>query len=212
MSGYEDLSAAVFEGSQDKVIALVQQLLEEGESAQNILNEGLLTGMGKLGVMFKNNEVFVPEVLVAARALNAGTAALKEKFVEEGVKPIGKVVIATVAGDLHDIGKNLVKLMMEGSGFEVIDLGVDVSDENIVSAVEEHKPDILALSALLTTTMNHQGTVIQALEEAGIRDSVKIIVGGAPITEDFSVRIGADLFALDAAGAADVSKAAVSRI
>ena len=162
--------------------------------------------MGELGVKFKNNEVFVPEVLIAARALNKGTETLKAKLVDLEVKSVGKVVLATVAGDLHDIGKNLVKLMLEGSGFEVIDLGTDVPADKIVSAVNEYSPDVVALSALLTTTMAAQGDVIKALEAAGIRDKVKVIVGGAPITEAFAKEIGADAYTPDAASAAEVAR------
>jgi 5-methyltetrahydrofolate--homocysteine methyltransferase len=206
MSLYEDLSAAVYSGKAKEVVALVEQGISEGLPSQDILDKGLLDGMGKLGVKFKNNEVFVPEVLVAARALNKGTAVLKAKLVEDGVEAIGKVVLATVQGDLHDIGKNLVKLMLEGAGFEVVDLGVDVGDEAIVTAVKENNPDIVALSALLTTTMGQQQSAINALKDAGVRDQIKIIVGGAPITQTFADEIGADGYSADAAGAADVAK------
>jgi 5-methyltetrahydrofolate--homocysteine methyltransferase len=206
MSLYEDLSAAVYAGKAKEVVALVEQGLGEGLPAQDLLDQGLLDGMSKLGVKFKNNEVFVPEVLVAARALNKGTAVLKAKLVEEGVEPIGKVVLATVQGDLHDIGKNLVKLMLEGAGFEVVDLGVDVADDAIVAAVKENNPDILALSALLTTTMGKQQSTIVALNDAGVRSDIKILVGGAPITQTYADEIGADGYAADAAGAADVAK------
>ncbi len=180
--------------------------MDEGISPQQILDEGLLKGMGELGVRFKNNEVFVPEVLIAARALNKGTDTLKAKLVDLDVKAVGKVVLATVAGDLHDIGKNLVKLMLEGAGFEVIDLGTDVAADKIVAAVNEHNPDIVALSALLTTTMAAQADAIKALEAAGVRDKVKVIVGGAPITEAFAKEIGADGYSEDASGAAEISK------
>jgi 5-methyltetrahydrofolate--homocysteine methyltransferase len=206
MSLYEDLSAAVYAGKAKEVVALVEQGISEGLPSQDILDKGLLDGMGKLGVKFKNNEVFVPEVLVAARALNKGTAVLKAKLVEDGVQSIGKVVLATVQGDLHDIGKNLVKLMLEGAGFDVVDLGVDVADDAIVAAVKENNPDILALSALLTTTMGQQQSVINAINDAGVRDQIKIIVGGAPITQTFADEIGADGYSADAAGAADVAK------
>ncbi|MDR1027896.1 MAG: corrinoid protein [Clostridiales Family XIII bacterium] len=207
MTIFEELSEAIQEGDAERVAELVGRAIDEGIQAQDILDKGLLDGMNKLGVKFKNNEVFVPEVIIAARALNSGTTLLKAKLVEEGVKPIGKVVIATVAGDLHDIGKNLVKLMFEGAGFAVIDLGVDVSAEKIVDAVKENDPDIVALSALLTTTMIQQGNVITALQEAGIRDKVKVMVGGAPVTEDFANSIGADKYTSDAATAAEEAKA-----
>jgi 5-methyltetrahydrofolate--homocysteine methyltransferase len=210
MALFEDLSSAVYGGNKDVVVTLVKQGMNEGIPAQDILDKGLLDGMAKLGVQFKNNKVFIPEVLVAARALNSGTDILKEKLVEEGIEAAGKVVLATVAGDLHDIGKNLVKLMMESAGFEVIDLGVDVHPEAIVKAVEEHEPDIVALSALLTTTMEQQGATIEALNAAGVRDSVKIMIGGAPTTEAFAVQIGADAFTTDAATAAEKAKELVS--
>ena len=164
MSLLEQISTAVQQGKAKDVVALVQEALDSGATAQQILDEGLLKGMSILGVKFKNNEVFVPEVLIAARALNRGTELLKPRLVEEGVEPIGRVVIGTVKGDLHDIGKNLVKMMLEGAGFAVIDLGVDVSEEKFIEAVKEHKPQILALSALLTTTMNNQQTVIERLK------------------------------------------------
>jgi 5-methyltetrahydrofolate--homocysteine methyltransferase len=209
MAILEEISGMVQKGKAKDVVSLVNQALEEGHSAQEILDKGLLKGMGELGVRFKNNEVFVPEVLVAARALNQGSAILKEKLVEEGAKAIGTVVIATVAGDLHDIGKNLVRMMMEGVGLTVIDLGVDVSDEKIVEAVKEHNPDIVALSALLTTTMDQQSSVIKALQEAGVRDKVKVMVGGAPITPSFCEAIGADSYTPDASTAAEVAKSLV---
>jgi 5-methyltetrahydrofolate--homocysteine methyltransferase len=206
MAVFEELSDAVYDGNADLVESLIGQAFEENISAQDILDKGLLDGMNKLGVKFKNNEVFVPEVLIAARALNRGTSLLKAKLVEEGVKPLGKVVIATVSGDLPDIGKNLVKLMLEGAGFAVVDLGVDVTPEKIVAAVKENEPDIVALSALLTTTMAQQGNVITALQDAGVRDQVKVLVGGAPVTEDFANKIGADKYTADAASAAEVAK------
>jgi len=210
MSVLSDIAELVQKGKAQEVSDLVLQALDEGLGAQQILDEGLLKGMGELGVKFKNNEVFVPEVLIAARALNKGTDTLKEKLVDLDVKAVGKVVLATVAGDLHDIGKNLVKLMLEGAGFDVVDLGTDVPADKIVEAVKEHKPDVLALSALLTTTMAAQGDAIKALEAAGIRDQVKVIIGGAPITEAFAKEIGADGYSEDASGAAEAAKSFVS--
>jgi len=210
MAVVEQIAEIVQKGKAKEVVELVQQALDEGIPAQQILDDGLLKGMSELGVRFKNNEVFVPEVLIAARALNQGTAALKEKLSGDGdIAGIGTVVLATVSGDLHDIGKNLVRLMMEGSGFTVIDLGTDVSDDKIVAAVRENNPDILALSALLTTTMDQQGSVVKAIEAAGLRDKVKIMVGGAPITQAFCEQIGADYYAADAASAAEVAKSIV---
>jgi 5-methyltetrahydrofolate--homocysteine methyltransferase len=207
MSTLEDLSTAVQKGKASEVLALIDAGLEEGISAQELLDEGLLKGMGLLGVRFKNNEVFVPEVLIAARALNKGTERLKPALIAAGVEARGSAVIGTVKGDLHDIGKNLVKLMLEGAGFEVTDLGVDVPDAKFVDAVQERKPDVLLLSALLTTTMNQCGSVIQAIDAAGLRGQAKIMVGGAPITQHFSEEIGADGYAPDAASAAEVASA-----
>ena len=209
MSVLAEIAELVQKGKAQEVSALVLKALDEGIGAQQILDEGLLKGMGELGVKFKNNEVFVPEVLIAARALNKGTDTLKEKLVDLDVKAVGKVVIATVAGDLHDIGKNLVKLMLEGAGFEVIDLGTDASPEKIVEAVNEHNPDVVALSALLTTTMASQGETIKALVAAGIRDKVKVIVGGAPITDAFAKEIGADGYSEDASGAVEIAKSLI---
>jgi len=210
MSVLNEMADLVQKGKAQEVSDLVSQAIDEGFSAQQILDEGLLKGMGELGVKFKNNEVFVPEVLIAARALNKGTETMKAKLVDLDVTSAGKVVLATVAGDLHDIGKNLVKLMLEGSGFEVIDLGTDVPADKIVAAVDEYNPDVVALSALLTTTMAAQGDVIKALEEAGVRDKVKVIVGGAPITDAFAKEIGADGYSEDASGAAEIAKALIS--
>ncbi|MDR0851275.1 MAG: corrinoid protein [Clostridiales Family XIII bacterium] len=209
MAVLEELCEIVQKGKAKEVVVLVQQAIDEGFTAQQILDDGLLKGMGELGVRFKNNEVFVPEVLIAARALNQGSALLKEKMVEEGVEPLGCVVLATVAGDLHDIGKNLVRMMLEGAGFNVIDLGIDVSADKIVEAIKEHHPDLIALSALLTTTMAQQAAIIEAINAAGLRDSVKILVGGAPITQSFADEIGADFYAPDASSAADVAKSVV---
>jgi 5-methyltetrahydrofolate--homocysteine methyltransferase len=206
MSIVENIGNAVYKGKAKEVIALVEEALGQGVTAQEILEEGLLKGMGELGVKFKNNEVFVPEVLVAARALNKGTELLKAKLIEEGVEPIGRAVICTVKGDLHDIGKNLVKMMLEGAGFEVIDLGIDIHEDKIVETVKELQPQILLMSALLTTTMNECEVVIGALKEAGVKDSVKVMVGGAPITQTFADSIGADGYSPDAASAAELAK------
>ena len=205
MSTIDDLCDAVQKGRSAQVLALIDAGLDEGLTAQELLNDGLLRGMSLLGVRFKNNEVFVPEVLIAARALNKGTAALKPRLIEAGVEAKGKAVIGTVQGDLHDIGKNLVKMMLEGSGFEVVDLGVDVPDEQFVDAVRTQTPDVLCLSALLTTTMTQQRLVIEAVEAAGLRDQVKILVGGAPVTQNYCEEIGADGYAPDAASAAELA-------
>ncbi|MDR2525475.1 MAG: corrinoid protein [Oscillospiraceae bacterium] len=205
----EELALAVQRGRAKDVATLVEAGLEEGKTAQELLEQGLLAGMRVIGGKFKNNEVFVPEVLIAARALSKGTELLKSRLVDEGVVSVGKVVIGTVQGDLHDIGKNLVRMMLEGAGLEVIDLGVDVSPEAFVAAVREHAPQIVAMSSLLTTTMVNQRLVIDALKEAGLRDSVKVMVGGAPVTQAFCEEIGADGYTPDAASAADMAKAFV---
>jgi 5-methyltetrahydrofolate--homocysteine methyltransferase len=210
MAILDDISAALQKGKAKDVVALIEQALNSGVSAQDILDNGLLRGMSLLGVKFKNNEVFVPEVMIAARALNKGTEVLKPRLVEAGVKPIGKVVICTVKGDLHDIGKNLVRMMLEGAGFEVIDLGVSVDENKIIEAIKEHQPQVLCLSALLTTTMTQQGVVIEALKTAGLRDKVKVMVGGAPVTQSFCESIHADAYSQDAASAAEVAKAFVT--
>ncbi|MDR1791586.1 MAG: cobalamin-dependent protein [Propionibacteriaceae bacterium] len=205
MSIIDEVSEAVQKGQVQAVLELLSQGLDEGIAAQQLLDDGLLHGLSLLGVRFKNNEVFVPQVLLAARALNKGTELLKPQLIEAGVSARGRAVIGTVKGDLHDIGKNLVKLMLEGAGFEVIDLGVDVPDDKFVAAVSEHQPDVLLLSALLTTTMQQQGSVIKAVADAGLREQVKIMVGGAPITPGFGAEIGADGYAPDAASAAEVA-------
>jgi len=205
MTTVEKLSEAVQQGKAKDVLSLIDEGLAEGVPAQDLLNDGLLKGMSLLGVRFKNNEVFVPEVLIAARALNKGTQLLKPRLIEAGVEPKGKAVIGTVKGDLHDIGKNLVKMMLEGAGFEVVDLGVDVADGAFVEALRENTPDVLLLSALLTTTMEQQRLVVGAVVDAGLRDKVKILVGGAPITASFATEIGADGYAPDAASAADLA-------
>jgi 5-methyltetrahydrofolate--homocysteine methyltransferase len=206
MSNIKNISDYLQMGKANLVEKEVKEALEKGVSAADILNDGLLDGMGKLGVKFKNNEVYVPEVLIAARALNKGIEIIKPRLIDAGVKPIGKVILATVKGDLHDIGKNLVRMMLVGAGFEVIDLGIDVPDAKIVEAVREHKPNIVALSALLTTTMGAQGDVIKALKDAGLRESVKVMVGGAPVTQSFCDSIGADAYTSDAASCAEVAK------
>jgi corrinoid protein of di/trimethylamine methyltransferase len=199
----QEISLKLQAGKAKDVKALVQQAIDEGIPAQQILEEGLLSGMSIIGEKFKNNEVFVPEVLVAARAMNMGAALLKPLLAEAGVKASGKVCIGTVKGDLHDIGKNLVKMMLEGKGLEVIDLGTDVAPETFVQAVIDQNCQIICCSALLTTTMGVMEDVVKAVTEAGIRGNVKIMVGGAPVTDAFCKRIGADAYTPDAASAAD---------
>ena len=206
MSYLDLISESVQKGRSKETVAYIIDAIKEGFSAADILNSGLLDGMSKLGVKFKNNEVYVPDVLVAARALGKGIEELKPMMLNENIKPIGKAVLGTVKGDLHDIGKNLVKMMLIGSGFEVIDLGVDVSAEAFVNAVKENGPDIVALSALLTTTMSQQAEVVNALKASGLREKVKIMIGGAPITQSYCDEIGADAYAADAASCAEVAK------
>lgn len=205
MSILADISQNLQKGKAKAVKELVEQALSQGIKPADILEQGLLHGMGIIGDKFKNNEVYVPEVLIAARAMNAGTEILKPHLAESGVQAKGKVVIGTVRGDLHDIGKNLVKMMMEGKGLEVIDLGVDVSPEQFIAAYKENNADIIACSALLTTTMNEIKNVVDACVKEGIRDQVTIMIGGAPVTQAFCDSVGADIYAPDAASAADAA-------
>lgn len=203
MSILQEMSALLQQGRAPKVKELVNQALEEGISPKQILEEGLLAGMSILGEKFKNNEVFVPEVLIAARAMNAGVEILKPHLVSEGIEAKGTVVLGTVKGDLHDIGKNLVKMMLEGKGLDVIDLGVDVAPETFIAKAKEVNAQIICCSALLTTTMGEMKNVVDKAKEEGIRDSVKIMVGGAPVTQQFCESIEADVYTLDAASCAD---------
>ncbi len=205
MSILTDISENLQKGKAKVVKELVQQAIDEGVAVKQILEEGLLSGMSVIGEKFKNNEVFVPEVLVAARAMNMGAALLKPLLADAGVVATGKVCIGTVKGDLHDIGKNLVKMMMEGKGLEVVDLGTDVSPERYIDAALNEGCQIICCSALLTTTMGVMSDVVKAAEAAGIRDKVKIMVGGAPVTETFCNQIGADKYTSDAASAADAA-------
>jgi corrinoid protein of di/trimethylamine methyltransferase len=207
----ENISASLQEGRAKDVKELVQQAIDQGIGAQTILEEGLLAGMNVVGEKFRVGEVFVPEVMIAARAMNTGMALLKPLLTGAGVEATGKVVIGTVKGDLHDIGKNLVRMMMQGKGLEVIDLGADVSAEKFIQAINDHHADILALSAMLTTTMHEMKVVIEALKQAGIRDKVKVMVGGAPITEGFRATIGADAYGVDATSASERAVALIGR-
>ncbi len=203
MSILNEISINLQAGKAKVVKELVQKAIDEGIDAVTILEQGLLEGMGIIGTKFKNNEIYVPEVLIAARAMSAGTELLKPLLVSGGVKARGKVVLGTVKGDLHDIGKNLVKMMMEGKGIEVIDLGTDVSAERFISSAKENGADIIACSALLTTTMGEMKKVIDLLKEQGLRDSIKVMIGGAPVTDAYRESIGADIYTPDAATAAD---------
>ena len=205
MSILAEISENLQNGKAKIVKALVQQALDEGLEAKTILEEGLIAGMNVVGEKFKNNEVYIPEVLVAARALNMGTQVLKPYFGEEGMTTIGRVCIGTVQGDLHDIGKNLVKMMMEGRQLEVIDLGTDVSADDFVKTAIEQNCQIICCSALLTTTMGVMKEVVEKLAAAGMRDKVKVMIGGAPISEDYCKKIDADVYTVDAASAADAA-------
>ena len=205
MADMNAIITAVKDGRKKIVEQLVKDALAEGVSAESILNEGLIVGMTELGEMFKTGEVYVPEILVAARAMKAGTTILKPLLVDANVQSLGTVAIGTVKGDLHDIGKNLVGMMLEGNGFTVVDLGEDVDPEKFVEAVK-NGAQAIGMSALLTTTMPNMALTIQALKDAGLRDQVKVLVGGAPITQEFADQIGADGYSTDAASAADLAK------
>ena len=205
-----ELSRAIIEGNLKDIVEMTQDALEEGLDAKQILDQGLMPGMDHVGVEFKAGNMFVPEVLRSARAMQASMSLLKPKLAETGAKLTGKVLLGTVKGDLHDIGKNLVVMMCEGAGFEVKDLGKDVAPEAFVEAVKEFEPDIVGMSALLTTTMRAMEHTIKALEEAGVRDQVKVMIGGAPVTQAFCNQIGADGYASNAASAAELAKKFVS--
>lgn len=200
-----EIGVSLEKGKRKLVVQYVQQAIDEGIPAQQILAEGLMPGMDRVGVKFRNNEIFVPEVLVAARAMNAGAELLKPLLAEEGSAAAGKLVLGTVKGDLHDIGKNLVKMMMEGKGLEVVDLGTDVAPEAFIQAAVDQGCQIICCSALLTTTMGVMADVVQQAGAADIRDKVKIMVGGAPVTQAFCDQIGADRYTSDAASAADAA-------
>lgn len=205
----QEMSALLQKGKAKDVKRLAQEALDRGIDPKEILNEGLLSGMMIIGEKFKNNEVFVPEVLVAARAMSAGTKILEEKLMEAGVEPIGRVVIGTVKGDLHDIGKNLVIMMLKAAGFEVFDLGVDVDADTYIDKAEEVNADIIGMSSLLTTTMPAMKEVIDAMKARGVREKYIVMVGGAPVTQAYADQIGADIYSEDAATAAEKAKAAV---
>jgi len=206
----KQIASSLYEGDDEAVPDLARQALAQGMSPQQILSGGLIAGMDQVGKDFKAGDLFVPEVLVAARAMHAGMAVLRPLLAETGVATAGKYVVGTVKGDLHDIGKNLVKMMLEGAGFEMVDLGTDVAPEAFVAAVREHQPQLLGMSALLTTTMVQMKAVVDALEEAGLRDSIKIMIGGAPVTAAYAQQIGADAYAPDAASAVDIARELVA--
>lgn len=206
MEKLKQLADVVINGNAPETEKLTQDILDANIPADKVLNEGLIVGMDEVGRRFKNNEFYVPEVLIAARAMKAGMKILRPKLIESGVKPKAKIVIGTVKGDLHDIGKNLVSMMLEGSGFEVIDLGVDVSPDKFIKACQENGAQAIGMSALLTTTMLNMKSTIEAISEERIRTSVKIIIGGAPVTQSFAHEIGADGYAADAASAVTLLK------
>jgi 5-methyltetrahydrofolate--homocysteine methyltransferase len=206
MVNLQEISEALIVGNAKKVRELVEQALKEGVSPKEILDKALVPGMNVVGEKFKNNEYYVPEVLIAARAMHAGMDPIKPLLTQTGASYVGKVVIGTVRGDLHDIGKNLVAMMLEGAGFQIIDLGVDVPPEKFVEVAKNENVDIVAMSALLTTTMLAMKDTINALKEAGIRDKVKVMIGGAPVTQRYADEIGADGYAPDAATAVEKAK------
>jgi len=205
-NSFNEISDLLQRGKAKEIVGAVEKALNDGAPPKDILEKGLISGMSIIGDKFKKGEVFVPEVLIAARAMNHASGALKPALVKAGVKPVGKALICTVKGDLHDIGKNLVRMMIEGKGIEAVDLGVDCSAEKIVDAVKTSDAKVVCLSALLTTTMLSQKEIIDALRTAGLRDKVKVMVGGAPVTQSYADEIGADAYTPDAASAAEVCR------
>lgn len=203
----KEIFTNVMDGQSEAVKTKVQAALDAGIAASDILNDGMIAAMAEVGRLFEEGEYFVPEMLIAARAMQAGLALLKPHLVDSGVKAVGKVVIGTVKGDLHDIGKNLVAMMLEGSGFDVVDLGTDVSPEKFVAAAREANAEIVAMSALLTTTMPGMKATIEALNASGLRGQVKVLIGGAPVTQDYANLIGADGYSSDASRAVATAKA-----
>lgn len=211
MSLLTEMSEALQKGKAKEVEEMAKKAMDEGMSGKQILNEGLMSGMAIIGEKFKKNEVYVPEVLIAARAMNAGIAVIKPLLQDGDNESKGKVVLGTVKGDLHDIGKNLVRIMMEGKGLEVVDLGIDTPAEKFIEEAQNNNAQIIACSALLTTTMTEMENVVKAAKEAGIGDKVKVMIGGAPVTDNYRESIGADVYAPDAASAADAAIAACEK-
>jgi 5-methyltetrahydrofolate--homocysteine methyltransferase len=203
---YERLSTAILEGNAERAPELVARGLKQGLVPKDILDKGLVVGMNEVGVRFKAGDMFVPEVLMSADAMQASLKVLRPELVASGAKLIGKIVMGTVKGDLHDIGKNLVGMMCEGAGFEVIDIGFDVDPEKFIDAIKEHQPDVVGMSALLTTTMRAMAQTIKAIAEAGLRDQVKIMIGGAPVDAAFAERIGADGYGSNGPAGSDLAK------
>ncbi|MEA3340454.1 MAG: corrinoid protein [Chloroflexota bacterium] len=206
----EQMTEKLYGGEQDTVAELTQKALDEGLAPEDVLANGLIAGMDQVGVDFKAGDLFVPEVLIAARAMHAGMDILRPLLADSDAISAGKVAMGTVKGDLHDIGKNLVGMMLEGGGFDIIDMGTDISPDEFVEIVKAEQPDIIGLSALLTTTMPSMKLTIEALAEAGLRENVKVMIGGAPVTRAFSEEIGADGYAADAASAVDLARSLLS--
>ncbi len=211
MIDQEKFHTLISQGKTEEVKRLTEETLERGEPVENILKDGLIQAMARIGRKFKNGEIYIPEVLIAARAMHAGLAVLKPILSKSSGSMTGKVIVGTVKGDLHDIGKNLVIMMLEGGGFEVIDLGIDVSSDKFIEAIRQHQPQAVGMSALLTTTIKEMKSTIQEIEKAGLRKKVKIIIGGAPVTERFAKDIGADGYARDAASAVDMVKSLLTQ-
>jgi 5-methyltetrahydrofolate--homocysteine methyltransferase len=206
MTIFEKIADEVQKGNSESVEALVNEALFQEIHADTIMDDGLVKGMNVVSEKFKNNECFIPEVLVSAKAMTVGLGILKPLLAEKNVKPLGKVVIGTIQGDLHDIGKNIISMLLQGAGFEIIDLGADVHVDRFVESAKDENADLVGMSALLTTTMINMKTVIEGLKEAGIRESIKVIIGGAPVTQAYADQIGADGYAADAATGVDVAK------
>lgn len=206
MSVLEQMAEKLMKGRADDVAALVEQALNDAIAPNEILNNGLLAGMSVIGARFKKNEVYVPEVLIAARAMKSGMGILQPKLAEAGVEPLGTAIVGTVKGDLHDIGKNLVCMMLEGGGFKVVDIGIDVDPQKFVDEAKENNADVIGISALLTTTMVNMKGVVEAVKSSDISNSAKVMIGGAPVTQAFCDEIGADGYAADAASASDLAK------
>ena len=211
MVNAENFYGAISQGKMDEVKKLTQEALDAGEKAESILKDGLLPAMEQIGIKFKNNEIYIPEVLIAARAMHAGMAILKPILSKSTTTQSVKVIVGTVKGDLHDIGKNLVVMMLEGGGFEAIDLGIDVPSDKFVEAIKKHQPQVVGMSALLTTTMREMKNILEAIQEAGLRNRVKAIIGGAPVTDRYAKEIGADGYAPDAATAVDLVKSLIAK-
>ena len=203
---FEKISTAILEGDSDASASVTQQGLDEGVSAADILNNGLIVGMNEVGVRFKAGDMFVPEVLMSAEAMASGMTLLRPLLAESGTKMAGTIVMGTVEGDLHDIGKNLVSMMCEGAGFQIVNIGFDAAPDKFINAIKEHQPEIVGMSAMLTTTMRAMGHTIKAIEEAGLRDKVKIMVGGAPVDKEFADRIGADGYGANAPASSELAK------